>query len=382
MSLGQAVSKPIRFPFLVVFIGVLAWTTQWSFKAWNDEWQEPAINSSLKAAFFQGIPEPIRVFIADLCWITADEYIHFGGSQALGQNFLAGSFAGNTEILPLLQLAVRLDPTFFDVYEILSHNLAMYLGRFREAIRTIQEGILHNRQSSRLHELYGTIAFSYYFVDRYTSDVGKNPVAAMRYLDAALQAFTRTGPPPAINPPLAPRFYNMVRSRLFVEQGRPDLGLAAWRATGDSLAESDDLLALYLRRFAQGEPVPALPEEMPEARQAKSALQPENFLKSSGCTHEDCTHHSHAHSQANASHAENGTETPAHPPGEVASQPQSTTPPHDTPQTSSVPEKKLRNPVMERLLKHSLFYALGSVFLLFCRWRSRSFSAKLVRPST
>lgn len=330
----------------IVLLGVLSWTALWTFKFHFSDWQDPLVNGSLKEAVFQSLPRPIRVIGADLCWITADEYVHFGGSKKHGQKFLAGSYAGNTEILPMLQLAVQLDPTFFEVFQVLCHNLAMYLDRFQEAIGILQTGIQKNPESPRLHELYGTIAYFYYFVNRYTMSVQKNADAAYRYLEAAIASYKSVGSPPPYSPTLSPRFYNMVRSRIFVEKGDLKMALAAWRDSGDPLESSDDLLGIYLAKYARGEAVPPLPEDLPEGKYAKSEFNDPKFLPKPLKKTPDSAH----------THEMDSKQDPPE-------------------KNMTLPPTSQMNPIVKRLAWQTSIYILGIFFL-------RIFSMKRSRPST
>ncbi len=190
----------------------------------------------------------------------------------MGKRFLAGSFAGNTEIMPVLELAVFLEPERIDAYGILSQNLSMYLRRYRDGIRVLQQGIFFNKESSRLHELYASIAFIYAFIQSYNPEIPNDRGCALRYLDGALKAWQRNhgdqAPPHQV---FRPDVYNQLAARFFVEQGENEKALRAWKASGRNLYASTDYLAVYLRKFERGEPVPALPEQLGEVREMLGA---------------------------------------------------------------------------------------------------------------
>ncbi|NLI77075.1 MAG: hypothetical protein GX442_11620 [Candidatus Riflebacteria bacterium] len=256
--------SPVRVGFLLALLLALAFTVLWTARArfWRFTLtDEPA--GSLGQLVLDAVPRQVRRLGADFLWLRADEYMHFGPSRRYRGAFLAGSFAANTEILPLLELAIRLDPAHFEAYGILAENLALYLDRFVPAVRTLQEGILANRDHPGVHELYGSIAYCYGFVKSYDVKKENDRRVALRYLDAALAAAARAGvasetPGQTLNPVN----YQVMRARFLVEQGRRDEALAAWMAAGQPLGPAGGLLGDYLGRVAAGEPVPALPEDL------------------------------------------------------------------------------------------------------------------------
>jgi hypothetical protein len=388
---GKTPEKRYGVVILVSILSLsLAMATQWAFKARHQDWTHvPGVTGDLKDAFFQAIPRPLRTLGADLCWVTADEYMHFGGSKKISQQFLAGSYAGNTELLPFLELAITLDPSFFMVYELLAQNLSMYLERFKDGIRVLQQGILANQRDPQVHELYGTIGFFHYFVGKYTTKVKKNPRVSMLYLDAAVRAYEQNGKPTIDNPPLGPRFYHFVRARLFVENGQPQAALAAWRLSGDSLEASDDLLGAYLRKVARGEPVPPLPEDLPEAAgMAKSgiaAMIDEKLMKEHSCKDPGCAHkgpkHSHDTQDRAPSPPPSVAETTIPPePGTII--PQASTPETTTkvgsatnlPSTEVAPlQRHQRSPISVRLTWYIACYLAVLSWLWISKRRSFSF---------
>lgn len=256
----------------------LAFTGQWTIKAefWNIYYSEEPTDS-LSELFLDKIPRQARDLAADYFWLTADEYMHFGSSKKVRERFLAGSYAGNTEILPLIELAIFLDPQHIDAYGILSQNLAMYLNRYIEGIRLLQRGILTNKHSPRLHELYGNVAYCYAFIESYNNEGRKNDRAvALRYLNEAIKAYEKwdsIGKTPPKDPVMNPTTYQILRSRFLVEAGQQNDALTAWNKSGLELQSSNDLLAKYLRKVEKGEPVPRLPEDL-VGSQAERAPEP------------------------------------------------------------------------------------------------------------
>lgn len=311
----QYTTKRVRPIFCLLLLFSLAFATQWTIRAhyWQALPFEPE-EEDLEEFVLASIPHQLRRIAADYLWLRADEYMHFGPSRRYRGAFLAGSYAGNTEILPLLELTIKLDPTHFEAYGILAQNLALYLDRFWPAIRLLQNGILHNKNHPFVHELYGSIAYCLAFVKSYDASKENNRQAALRYLDAALEAFARSGlPASAANDVLNPINYQIMRARFLVECGQPKAALQAWLAAGQPLGREGGLLGEYLRRVAAGLPVPSLPENLLDETYASSTqnLQPvsqnplvptnlaassnsDSHSHSSECDHESgtCAHHS------------------------------------------------------------------------------------------
>lgn len=140
----------------------------------------------------QTVPIEIKSFIIGILRFTADEYMHLGPSKRNRQDFSAGSFAGNTDIMTLLPLIILFNPLHIDSYTVISHNLAIHLSRFSEAIRLIQRGILANKNSIELHKLYAAGAYCYGFSKNNMSQTIEQyhrRKIAVRYLDAAIKAY-------------------------------------------------------------------------------------------------------------------------------------------------------------------------------------------------
>lgn len=264
----------VRPRFLLALLLCLAFSTQWSLRA--GFWEATVLEQpreSLGDLVLDAIPEQVRHLGADFLWLRADEYMHFGPSRRLPSTFLAGSYAANTEIIPLLEMAIRLNPRHFDAYAILSQNLALYLDRFTDGIRLLQSGILANRGHPRVHELYWTIAYCYGFVQGYGGKQVNDRGIALGYLDRAVEAYDRAGSTVVSGDDLLKREnYQVLRARFLVELGRRDEALAAWRASGLDLNLAGGLLAEYLRRYGAGLPVPTLPEDLLQEAAVASAV--------------------------------------------------------------------------------------------------------------
>ncbi|MBF0407829.1 MAG: hypothetical protein HQM10_10770 [Candidatus Riflebacteria bacterium] len=251
----------------LVFLIVISFTFQWTFKASYPDLYLPdvSIETPIDAAV-EAIPISFRRFVAGYLWMRADEYMHFGPTRKLARDFLAGftagSYAGNTDIIPLIQLALMFDPQFIDGYEILAMNLCMYLNRFKEGIRTLQHGIIANKLLPGVHELYGTIGYIYFHIEKYDTRHSRNIESALKYFGEALLKYEKNPGEKRVDV-MRPGNYHLHRSRIFVEKGMNDKALEEYKLSGLDL-NSQDLLAVYLSKFQRGEQVPCLPEDLPE----------------------------------------------------------------------------------------------------------------------
>lgn len=263
-----ATAREVYRPHLVlVLLLVLAFTFQWSYKAHHPDLYLPqvTIGTPIDAAV-EAVPLSLRRFVAGYLWMRADEYMHFGPTRKLARDFLAtfmaGSYAGNTDIIPLIQLALVFDPQFIDGYELLAMNLCMFLHKFEEGVRTLQHGIILNKNFPEVHELYGTIGYIQYHVEKYDARYTRNNDVAKRYFVAASDAY-RKNPGEKRVDVMRPENYHLHLARIYVEQGLLQKAVAEWDLSGLD-PDSPDLLAVYLAKVRRGEPVPRLPEDLPE----------------------------------------------------------------------------------------------------------------------
>lgn len=269
-SMPATAEETYRPHLILLLLLVLAFTFQWSFKANHPDLYLPqvAISTPIEAAV-ESVPLSLRRFVAGYLWMRADEYMHFGPTRKLARDFLAtfmaGSYAGNTDIIPLIQLALVFDPQFIDGYELLAMNLCMFLHRFEEGIRELQYGIILNKNLPEVHELYGTIGYIQYHVQKYDARYTRNNEIAKRYFEAASQVYGNNPGEKRVDV-MRPENYHLHLARIYVEQGLLQKAVKEWDLSGLD-PNSTDLLAIYLAKVRRGEPVPRLPEDLPEFKQ-------------------------------------------------------------------------------------------------------------------
>jgi len=271
-------ARPCRPLFVLALLLSMCVSVQWSLRAgwWETIYPDvPALE--LGEACLEAVPRQLRSIVADACWLRADEYMHFGPTRRLAARFIPGSYAGNTEIMPLLELAISLDPNHIDAYSLIVQNLSLHLGRFTDGLRLLQSGILANRGNPRIHELYGTGAHLWGFRESYNVPEPNNRLAALRYAEKALALYRDPGDDPLADPIMVPRTYAIWKSRFLVDLGRRKDAVQAWKAANLPLSIEGGLLGEYLRMVDAGQPVPALPEQLlppAEPVPATATLQP------------------------------------------------------------------------------------------------------------
>ncbi len=117
----------------------------------------PCGNSS-KSSFIQILPERFRSFVAACLWEKADHLMH-EGPVLEKQNFQAGAYAGNTDIVPLLKMIISLCPDQTAPYRLLATNYAYHLGMRAEALNLLETAKINCSNSVNCHEIYASEAF-------------------------------------------------------------------------------------------------------------------------------------------------------------------------------------------------------------------------------
>lgn len=266
-SMPAAARGIYQSQLILLLLLVLAFTFHWSYKAHYPDLYLPqvTIGTPIDAAV-EAVPLSLRRFVAGYLWMRADEYMHFGPTRKLARDFLAtfmaGSYAGNTDIIPLIQLALVFDPQFIDGYELLAMNLCMFLHKFEEGVCVLQHGIILNKNLPEVHELYGTIGYIQYHVEKYDGRYTRNNDVAKRYFEAASDAYMKNPGEKRVDV-MRPENYHLHLARIYVEQGLLQKAVTEWDLSGLD-PDSPDLLAVYLAKVRRGEPVPRLPEDLPE----------------------------------------------------------------------------------------------------------------------
>jgi hypothetical protein len=210
---------------------------------------------------------------------------------------------------------IRLMPDHIEAYGVLSRNLSLHLGRFREGVQVLHRGIHANRHHPRVHELWGAGAHLFGFRHGHRPDLPNDPAIALRYARQAALVAPAAPDQDARDPFLASTTYLVWQARFLVDLGRPAEALQAWRSAGLSFGPEHGLLGEYLARVAAGRPVPrtlfaSFPVDLaPPLDQEETEMAADPSIEDQGssevpsapptspgaCVHGDaCTHGSHA----------------------------------------------------------------------------------------
>lgn len=107
---------------------------------------------------FLFLPERFRSFVAACLWEKADHLMHEGPIVGK-QNFQAGSYAGNTDIIPLLKMIISICPEQTAPYRLLATNYAYHLGMYDEALVLLEKAKINCSNNKNCHEIYASEAF-------------------------------------------------------------------------------------------------------------------------------------------------------------------------------------------------------------------------------
>ncbi|HNX77270.1 MAG TPA: hypothetical protein PLM07_00535 [Candidatus Rifleibacterium sp.] len=223
------------------------------------------------------VPERLRSFVAACVWAKADEMMHRGPFPGSRQTFQAGSYVGNADMVPLLNIVIAMMPEELAPYQLLSRCLSS-LGSVEAGLRILQNGIVNNRQHAAVHELYASAAFLKLF------SAGKPTIAdlrsAGRYLERAIACYNTGAIQLSSDPAFKPENYQILLARIFVELSEPQKALEAWQNSGQNLELANDRLAIILRDYREHGSLPQnafpafLNEQPPEGAAIAMAAQP------------------------------------------------------------------------------------------------------------
>lgn len=244
-------SESRRFAALVTFLLLtIAFACNWSIQCRTGQLAAELTGQSVVQQF---IPERLRSLVAANFWARAEILMHSGPLPSLAKTFQAGSYAGNSDIIPLLQMVIALMPEELPPYQLLSSNLARHMGQPAEGLRVIQRGIMNNEGHPGLHELYAAAAFLKLFAGRPDDDTRKS---ALKYLTRAGQTWSEASEEFSSDPAFKPQNYAVLQARLLLELGRPAAALSAWKSSGLILDEGTDRLAQVLRDYRDSGKIP------------------------------------------------------------------------------------------------------------------------------
>ena len=199
----------------------------------------------------QILPERLRAFIAARLWEKADHLMH-KGPVVTGQTFAAGSYAGNTDIIPYLKMVIALCPEETAPYRLLASNYAYHLGMKKEALELLERAFSNCVKSKHLHELYASAAFIHLFtlesID--SKNRKKDLEKAEKYINMAISSYNDSTNLP--DPVFKLNNYYIVKARILWESDKPKQALEAWQMNSDNnLETSNDKLAKVLLNYKE-----------------------------------------------------------------------------------------------------------------------------------
>lgn len=106
---------------------------------------------------FQIFPERLKSFVAACLWEKADRLMH-EGPVISKQGFVAGSYAGNTDIVPLLKMVIALCPEQTAPYRLLATNYAYHLNMGSAALDLLNTAKINCAENPNNHEIYAAEA--------------------------------------------------------------------------------------------------------------------------------------------------------------------------------------------------------------------------------
>ncbi len=193
-------------------------------------------------------PERLRSFIAARLWEKADHLMHQGPIVS-EQKFIAGSYAGNTDIIPYIKMVIALCPEETAPYRLLASNYAYHLNMEDEAVKTYEQAISNCSKSPYLHEIYASLAFIHLFSLK-RSDPNKirdELEQANANIDKAIACYNENKN--SSDQIFKIDNYYTIRSRILWELEKPEQALLSWQMSGIHLEESQDKLALLLMKY-------------------------------------------------------------------------------------------------------------------------------------
>ncbi len=208
------------------------------------------LNKETNSKIIYILPERLRSFIAARLWEKADRRMHLG-PVVPGQNFLAGSYAGNTDIIPYLKMVIALCPEEVAPYRLLASNYAYHLKMEDEAINIYKDAISNCSKTPFLHEIYASLAFIHLFsLKRQNPDFNKKElILANECIDKAIESYQENKDKQDLV--FKKDNYYTIKARILWELEQPDQALQSWQMSGINLENSQDKLALLLLKYKE-----------------------------------------------------------------------------------------------------------------------------------
>lgn len=270
-----------RTIFVAALLLSLSVTCNWVSKSRLLQKMTPADKHNIVQQF---VPERLRSFVAALYWSRADLLMHRGPFPGSGQKYQAGSYSGNSDIVPLLQFVIALAPEELAPYQLLARCLASLPGQIEAGLKVLQQGAMANPENPALHEMYAAIAWLKLFS-------GPKPGveimrSAAKYLEKAVTLFGADSLTSSSDPAFNSKAYQILLARLYLELNQPDKALYAWESSGHELVSADDRLASILAHYRDN-------GVLPEVSFPPFLSEPDSSQSSKNFGHEQAHDHKH-----------------------------------------------------------------------------------------
>lgn len=227
--------------------------------------------------------ERIRSVIASELWNRADTLMHRGSINPETQRFQAGSYVGNTDLIPLLKAITYLKPNEAFVYRMLAQSMVYADGDVNKAEKELHRGIDNisysekNTINKEKHKLYASIALlKMFYGDKYYYKY------AISYLESAIKYYRPDDNEEPDNI-FTLRNYYIFLARLYIEIDEPEKALLSLYEGKVSLYSSNDIIFKYLREYRLS------------GETNKSLFKEENYELSEEPIYKEESHEHHEH---------------------------------------------------------------------------------------
>jgi len=231
----------------------------------TSSWRMISISAALcTVIFFAWSPSRLSApgrLCANFIWSIALEYHHAEPSQELTKRFPPVT-AARLELIPPLRFVLRLDPSNSEARLLLAQILVSTAGLEEEGLSLLEEGSKLPNASESAHVFLGAMALSSLESHRRHPKRPFDSARVLAWLEEALRLAPPSPPSPGLADVYHPARYHQLMAVVLLEQGNRDAAVAAWDQSGEPLASSTDLVAVYLQRYRNGLPVPAHPRDL------------------------------------------------------------------------------------------------------------------------
>ncbi|HOY67509.1 MAG TPA: hypothetical protein PLP29_11500 [Candidatus Ozemobacteraceae bacterium] len=235
--------------------GVAEPPERWALTAWL---VLPALGATLLAL---ACADSLRKTGGNLFWLIASEYHHTEPSRAVSAVFPPGT-AARLELIPPLRAALFCDPAQLETRLLLGDILLSAAGNIPAGTAILEQGSRIPSLASEAHRFPASLALA--ALERHRLEPAAPFIAtqALAWLDQALSLSAAAPASPTAGDVFHPAQYHQLRAVILIGLKRHDEAITAWERSGERIASSTDLAALYLYAYTKGEPLPSSPADL------------------------------------------------------------------------------------------------------------------------